>query len=413
MRHRFGKLNRRKLFLFGGLICLCLAGILYFSQNARKSQVAKESSRPQVQTYTVEKGDMMRHISLSGQTTADAAVSIAPKYTGRIVEVYVKLGDRVKAGDILLRQDTKDLELSIKQNQAASRQARADALETESTYGANFLKAQNDFVVKKAKYDRNLYLFSIGAISQETLDEIQQEYVTSKSSYDTLLNQVTDETPASIESKRAAVEKNEYGTLALEKQLDDLILRAPRDGIIAYRAAEVGAMATAGTKVLELIDNSRMYIDCQVSENDAAALEAGIELSANIDALGNSYPGKIIFVSPSMEDSAKTYKVRIELTKVPAMKAGMFARAQMDMLLKPAILFVPQAAILQKNGQAYVFVLDEDHMAKRRKVQLGVSNDEAVEIVDGLSAGDVVALSNQEKLKDDMQVDFAEAGVKS
>jgi len=413
MRHRFSKADRKKMFLVGGIVCLLLAGVLYFSQQSRGSQTTREKNKPLVQTYTLERADMMRHISLYGQTVSDAAVSLAPKYTGRIVAVNVKLGDKVKAGDVLLVQDTKDLELSIQQNNAVSRQAEADAVEAESTYNANFLKVKNDYEIKQAKYERNQYLFSIGAISQESLDEVQQEYVTSKAAYEVLLNQMTGETPASVESKRAAVEKAAYGTKSLEKQLDDLILRAPRDGVIAYRAAEVGAIAQAGTKVLDLIDNSHLYVDCQLAEADAAALQTGMDVRVNIDAAGLSYAGKIIYVSPNMDESAKTYKVRLELESGAAVKAGMFARTQVDMLLKPAILFVPKEGILEKNGRTTVFVIDADNLAHEREVTTGVTNDASVEIIDGLSAGDCVAVSNQEKLKENMAVECDSTGERS
>lgn len=413
MRHRFTKADRKKMFLVGGIVCLLLAGVLYFSQQSRGSQTSREKNKPFVQTYTLERADMMRHIALYGQTVSDASVSLAPKYTGRIAAVNVKLGDKVKAGDVLLVQDTKDLELSIQQNNAAARQAQADAVEAESTYNANFLKVKNDYEIKQAKYERNQYLFSIGAISQERLDEVQQEYVTSQAAYEGLLNQVTGETPASVESKRAAVEKAAYGTKSLEKQLDDLILRAPRDGVIAYRAAEVGAMAQAGTKVLDLIDNSHLYVDCQLAEADAAALQTGMAVRVNVDAAGLSYAGKIIYVSPNMDESAKTYKVRLELEEGAAVKAGMFARTQVDMLLKPAILFVPKEAVLEKNGRTTVFVIDADNVAHEREVTLGVTNDASVEILDGLSDGDTIAVSNQEKLKENVEIERDSTGERS
>ena len=407
---KFRKKDRKKWFLAILVLGLLAAGLMYFLHQPKGSQTAREKNLPQIQVYTVKRGDMMRHITLSGQTVADASVSLAPKYAGRITAVNAKLGDKVKAGDILLVQDTKDLELSIRQNTAVSRQTQADALEAESVYNANFLKVQNDYAVKKAKYDRYQSLFSMGAVSQETLDSVQQEYVTSKSAYDTQLNQISGESPASVESKRAAVEKAEYGTQMLEKQLSDLILRAPRDGIISYRAAEVGALAQAGTKVFELVDNSHLYVDCQVAEGDAAALESGMDVAVSIDALGNTYPGQLVFVSPSMDDSAKTYKVRIELSDAQQIKAGMFARTQLDMLMKPAVLTVPKAAVQEKNGKLSVFVMDEEGKASKRNVRIGAANDETLEIVEGLQEGDVVAISNQEKLKEGTQAELMRAG---
>ena len=176
------KFKKKEFYIAGG-ICgalLLLIAYWYSSQQVTNSSATKNKSIPLVQTYAVSRADMMRHISLFGSTVADANVAIAPKYTGRILDVKVKLGDVVKKGDVLLIQDTGDVELSIRQNQAATKVAQANAVEVESSYDANYLRAKNAYEIEQTKYNRNQYLFSIGAISQEALDTAQQSYVASK-----------------------------------------------------------------------------------------------------------------------------------------------------------------------------------------------------------------------------------------
>lgn len=413
MRHTLSNMSRREMYIAGGICCLLLLIIAYFyflqQGNGKKAKVSK--GNPVVETYTVVRKDMMRHVSLFGQTVADANIAIAPKYTGRIMAVNVKLGDRVKTGDVLLVQDTVDLELSIRQNNAATRVAAADAIEAESTYNADYIKTKNAYGLQRTKYERNQYLFSIGAISQDTLDTLEQEYMASKSAFDALDNQVSGETPAVVESKRAAVDKSYYGTQALEKQREDLILTAPRDGVIGYRAAEVGAIASAGTKVFDIVDNTHIYVDCPLSENDAAVLKPGLDVQVSIDAMGAVYKGKIIYVSPSMDDSAKTYTARIVLDEADVnIKAGLFARTMIDILQRAQTLYVPKEAVQTKNGRTSVFVIHEDNTVEQRDIKLGLMNDETEEIIDGLAEGDLVATSNQDKLKDGIAVDLANAG---
>ena len=189
-----------------------------------------------------------------------------------------------------------------------------------------------------------------------------------------------------------------------------MYLIAPRDGVIGYRAAEVGALAAAGTKVFELVDNSHVYVDCSLSENDAAVLETGMDVDVTIDALGQSYTGKLVYVSPAMDDSAKTYTVRISLDEdKSAIKAGLFARSQIDILQRPQTLFVPKEAVINKNGRVTVFVVRPDQTVEERDVRIGLLNDTQEEIISGLADGDVVALSNQDRLKDGMTVDTTEA----
>ena len=312
-------------------------------------------------------------------------------------------------------QDTGDLDISIRQNMAVTQAAAADALEAEATYNANYLKAQGDYEVQLQKYERNQYLYSIGAISEDTLNGIKQTYLASKAAFEILENQASESAvPASVESKRLAVEKAAYGTDALRKQREDLILRAPRDGIIGYRAAETGAIATAGTKVFSLVDNSHVYIDCTISENDAAVLLPGVTVNVTIDALGQSFPGRLIYVSPSMDDAAKTYTARLELEAAQTrIKAGLFARTQVDVMQRPATLFVPKEAVVKKNGITSVFVVKEDLTVERREVKIGLLNDTMEEIIDGIQDGEVVALTNQDRLKDGSVIEVDETGAAS
>lgn len=413
MRHRFSELKRRDMYIAGGICLVLLACMVYVytGQTGKKDKVNMEKGNPLVEVYKVERADMMRHIALSGQTVADAHITLAPKYSGRITAVQAKLGDHVKAGDVLMVQDTGDLDWSIRQNQAAAQAAAADAVEAEATYNANYIKTQNAYEIERMKYERNEYLFSIGAISQETLDSVKEEYMTSKAAYEALDNQSDGSSmPASVASKQYTADKNSYAAKGLEKQREDMYLIAPRDGVIGYRAAEVGALAAAGTKVFELVDNSHVYVDCSLSENDAAVLETGMDVDVTIDALGQSYTGKLVYVSPAMDDSAKTYTVRISLDEdKSAIKAGLFARSQIDILQRPQTLFVPKEAVINKNGRVTVFVVRPDQTVEERDVRIGLLNDTQEEIISGLADGDVVALSNQDRLKDGMTVDTTEA----
>ena len=205
MRHRFSELKRRDMYIAGGICLVLLACMVYIytGQTGKKDKVNMEKGNPLVEVYKVERADMMRHIALSGQTVADAHITLAPKYSGRITAVQAKLGDHVKAGDVLMVQDTGDLDWSIRQNQAAAQAAAADAVEAEATYNANYIKTQNAYEIERMKYERNAYLFSIGAISQETLDSVKEEYMTSKAAYEALDNQSDGSSmPASVASKQ-------------------------------------------------------------------------------------------------------------------------------------------------------------------------------------------------------------------
>lgn len=412
MRHQgWSSLSYRQRALAGGVCAVLLAVALYFYFGQGKpSQQGTPPGKPVVRTAKIERQDMMRHIALSGQTVADANVPLAPKYTGRVMQVLVDLGDEVEAGQVLMIQDTGDLDISIAQNSAAAGAAWADAQEAVATYDANYIKTKNAYELELAKYKRNQYLFSIGAISQDTLDSVEQEYMASKAAFDVLANQAVEGGAASVRSKEYTAEKQDRATDALRKQREDMILRAPRAGVIGYRNVEAGAIASAGTKVLSLVDNHHVNVDCTLAEADAAILTPGMEVRVTIDALGNYYMGRLVYVSPAMDDSSKTYQVRIELDENgDTIKSGLFAHTAIDILQRKDTLFVPKEAVLSKNGRQTLFVLRDDGTVEEREVKIGLLNDEAEEIIEGLSDGETVVLSNQDKLATGTAVEVAEA----
>ena len=129
-------------------------------------------------------------------------------------------------------------------------------------------------------------------------------------------------------------------------------------------------------------------------------------VQVTIDALGTDYPGRIVYVSPAMDDTSKTYQVRIELeAAADDMKAGLFAHTDIDILQRPQTLFVPKEAVLSRNGQQILYVLKPDGKVEERAVRIGLMNDEAEEIIEGLEDGEVVVVTNQDKLKDGTAVD--------
>ena len=223
------------------------------------------------------------------------------------------------------------------------------------------------------------------------------------------LEALENQNNSSVLSKQYAAEKSQHATEALRKQRDDMILRAPRDGIIGYRNAEVGSYLNAGSKVFSLVDNSHVFVDCSISENDAAVLENGMNVNVTIDALGKNFTGKLIYVSPAMDETSKTYTARIEIDiDKNTVKAGLFARSSIDILQRKDTIFITKEAVISRNGRTFVYVLKEDNTVEERDVKIGLLNDTEEEIISGLNAGDRIVMTNQDRLKDGMNVKIAD-----
>ena len=250
--------KRAKIIIWSTVIILLLMGV-YFYTHRNQGGVKRGTSRPAVTVQTMERKDMMKRIILSGETVPKASVDISPKYSGRIAQVNVDLGDKVEAGDALLIQDTKDVSLSIAANDAGSRQAYADAVESRSSYNAGTMKAQSDYENALTTYERYETLYNEGAVSRQDRDDRYRAMMEAKSALESLTNQDMGGIPAVIASREAAAEKAQYTLDALKAQRDDMTVRAPVSGIIGYRNAEEGEWVSAGQKVLSVVDNSSLY----------------------------------------------------------------------------------------------------------------------------------------------------------
>lgn len=407
MRHSADNLNKPSMKIAAVICVLIIAVVCYFVFFKKNNELGgpRPASEPVVEVMQVEKRDMMRHVVLSGKTVADANIALAPKYNGRVVEVNANLGDFVHEGDILLVQDTGDLDISILQQEANTNAASADVITQEANFQSDYILAERNYNIIERDYERQKYLYSIGAISQGDLEDNEQIYLAAKAKLEALDNQNN----SSVLSKKYAAEKSQHATDALRKQRDDMILRAPRDGIIGYRNAEVGSYLNAGSKVFSLVDNSHVFVDCSISENDAAVLENNMLVDVSIDALGKNFKGKLIYVSPAMDETTKTYTARIELDMDKnIVKAGLFARSSIDILQRKNTIFVTKEAVISRNGRTYVYVLKDDNTVEERDVKIGLLNDNEEEIISGLNTGDRIVMTNQDRLKDGMIVKIAD-----
>ena len=397
--------SRNKLVAFGLVFLLACAGIYVISHSDRAAKSSSALTNASVQSYRAERRDMMRTISLSGQTVPLAQVDLSTKYAGNITAVYVDLGDTVEPGQVLLEQDPVDTSLQLSQNRAAWGQAAAETKSAQSQFYSDLQKAQVEYATAKMNYNRYVILKDEGAVSQKDLDTMYQALIVAKAALDNLQLQNVGDTPALIAGKQAAQAKAKYTVDSLSKQLEDLTIRAPRHGVISYRNAEAGAMAAANTKVLTITDTSGIYIDCPVAEADVAAIQPGMTVSVSVESLANTYDGTITYVSPAMDPTNKTYIVRITLSNPDnLLRGGMFAQSSLEVLQRRNTLFVPKDALVEQNGISQLYVINPDNTIAIRTVKTGLRNDNYVEILEGLSDGEQIATTNLARLRDGVSV---------
>lgn len=402
--------HKKKVYIaIGGVLLIALGAAVGLKGGMFANKTAGGINKGQqttVEALVLTRQDVTKRVVLSGQTVPEAQVDIAAKYQGRVSAVNVVLGQQVAAGDVLVVQDIGDADIAIRQNQAAYRQASADAVAATVSFQANYEKVKGDYERAAANYQRYTTLFGVGAISKEQLDTSAQQLAAAKAALDMLANQInTDSVPAAIESSQAAAAKAQQTVAASEKQRNDLVLRAPRAGIIGYRQVEPGAIVAAGQKLLSVVDNSRMYVDCQVAEQDLPIVALGMPVNVVLDSLGKTLSGTIIYISPAIDTQTQAFSLRIDLAQPGAeVKSGMFARSTLTATVKPQVLAVPNDAVVDKNGKSYVFVIGSQNVLEERVVQLGIRGDQQVEVLSGVQEGEQIAVSNLARLRGGMSV---------
>lgn len=378
-----------------------------FSLLHRPSVQRQRATKVSVHTKQITASPMYKTVSLFGQTAAIARIEIVNKYPGTILRVDKNLGDTVEPGDILLQQDLKDVELQVARAQADYKSHDASTERYDARYNSDYQKAKSEYDLKKLNFERYTQLFQKGAISKLSLDQAELAMVNAQANLKYLTDQKSiNGRPAYVAERAEQAELSHNSMLLLQNQQEDMTIRAPRKGIISYRNAEAGSYVAANTHLFTLVDNSSFYIDCLVSEYDAALLKAGETVSANLEALGKKYPGTLTFVSPDKNKDTKNYLVRITLDSTDsAIKSGMFAKSELKFLQKDKALCINRSAIFEKNGKTYAFIIDNDHKVQRKAVQLGIRNEEETEITEGLKEGDRVIIDNITRLREGTEVE--------
>jgi cobalt-zinc-cadmium efflux system membrane fusion protein len=162
---------------------------------------------------------------------------------------------------------------------------------------------------------------------------------------------------------------------------------------VVERNATVGASVGTDANLFKIIDLSQVWIDANVFEKDLQRVRPGQEVRLTVPAFPQStFTGRVIFVDNVVDPETRTVKVRTEVANPDGrLKPDMFANVQIITNVNRAAISIPQAAVLNDEGKTIVFVAEGSGYTKRQ-VQAGIQNNDRVEIVDGLNAGDKVVV---------------------
>lgn len=328
---------------------LPLAGLLLALTACHKqkpSAVSGASALPpanvRIEAVTADTNAMMEEVI--GSVRTRTRVVVEAKLSGRIEALPVGLGQRVKAGDLLVQLDVREIQAKLDQAVALRKQAARD-LERF----ANLLKQE---AVTQAEYD-------------------------------------------AVEARQRVAEA---AVIEAETMLSYAKIVAPADLVVARKLAEVGDLATPGRPLLELEDPSALRLEADVPEALIGRIQQGARLPVTAATANQPIDGTVIEVAPSADAASRTFRVKLDLPATSGLRSGQFGRVAVP-LEAAATLRVPATAVVTRGQMEIVFVAT-NQTAHLRLVKTGRRLGDRVELVSGLSAGERIVVESAAPLCD-------------
>ena len=316
---------------------------------------AAEATEPKPSlTVTVQKPtrtSLPISLQANGDISAWQEASVGAEVNGlRLASVNVNVGDVVRKGQVLAV--------------FASETTRADSLQSK----ASVMQAEASYENAKADADRARSIQDTGALSRSQVAQyLTQEKVAR----------------AQWEAAKAGLEANEV-------RLGNTKVLAPDDGIISSRAATVGSVVAPGQELFRLVRQGRMEWRAEVTPSEVGRIRVGQKAQVTA-ATGLEISGQVRAIAPSANAQTRNILVFVDLPKHNDLKSGTFAKGRFDLGQSDA-LTVPSESVVVRDGNNYVFVIDDKNKASQRKVQTGRRVGERVEVLEGLKAEESVAV---------------------
>lgn len=359
----------RKIFIIAALL-FCVPALMPLAgcDNAPDQNTKQGASEPLplVTSITVSARSSQPAHQFSGEVRGRYETALGFRVPGKIVARHVETGTRVKAGDLLMQVDPKDI-------QEAVTAARARVTAAESQY-----KLAADLLTRfKALY--------------------KQDYM-SKAEIDRYQN--------SADSARAILKQARAQLSQANNQLAYCDLRADEDGVVLDVRAEAGQVVAAGMPVVIMAKGTQREVEIFVPENQVAQFDPGSLFQVKFWALPDlMIKGRLRYVSPVADPITRTYKTRITLIDPPkTVRLGMTASASTGEPGTSGSIFIPVSAVYQTGDSPMVWVI-KGHKTTLQKVKLGqAGHGEEIQVIKGLAPGDEIVTTGVHKLSQGQKV---------
>ncbi|MFA6956104.1 MAG: efflux RND transporter periplasmic adaptor subunit [Thermoanaerobaculia bacterium] len=326
-----------------------------------------------------------------GTIRSTTIANLSAKTVGNVTQILVSEGDRVKAGQLLLTIDDRDIA-------AQQRKAGAGLDETENAIAgadAGRVAAASQAALATATYNRFVQLRERGSVSPQEFEEVEARYraaVAQKTSADRMYDQMV--------AKRSQARADADSAAAM---LSWTRITSPVDGVVTAKNADVGMQAMPGMSLLTVESTSGYRLDTTVDESRIGSIKQGGKARVTVDSTGAVIDGTIEHVSPALDPSSRSYVVKVSLPPTEGLASGMSARARIK-IGETTTISVPKSALVFQGQLTGIWGVDPEGIAHLRFVQTGRDLGERVEVLSGLGDGDRYASPATAALRDGVKI---------
>ena len=363
----------------------------------------RDAAAKPVKTEPVREETVRRGVEVVGTLAAEDEVTVSSEADGAVSRILADLGDRVKAGQVLVELDREKLQYSYDQQKAAHARALAK-------YGAasaanpppieqtpDVQRASAELVQARQAYQRAEELHKRQLVPKQALEDAEATLRAKQAGYDSSLQ--------NAKNLRADIDASEASMKLADRQLRDTAIRAPFDGYVQKRLVALGQLVKAPTPVMSLVRIDPLKVTAEIPERLAPWIKVGQDVTLFVDAYPNrSIAGRVSRISPAVNTSSRAFSFEALVPNGGGeLKPGTFARVRVETSKVDTVLTLPFTALQYRYGVNRVFVVNDERLAVR-ELKVGDRLGDRIEVVSGVKAGEQVAVTDIEKLADGLKV---------
>ena len=379
------------------------------STNSSSSNNNKNEQATPVYSQLVETKTISQKIKTSGEIKPMLGVGIIPETSGKIEEIYVDVGDFVKKGQKLaqINDETQQAQYAqakaslnvanaaIKMQEVTIESAKSSLVSAKAAVEASESQLKNLTITRK----RLEKLFSEGAVSRQDVDDIITKYDNANAAHISAQTNVKRASDAiqtalvTLEMRKAEQTQATANLNAVKVNLDKTVVDAPFDGVITARYEDPGANANMNKALFDIEQSNPVKIIGTVIEKDLYQLIAGkTNVVITVDSVVGNFKGVVTKIYPSIDNSSRTGKIEIHLDHTDnKLRTGMFAKIDVLVTTHEKAVVVPRDSLVKYDNNYLAYVVEKQgnqYIAVKRDVKVGIFDDDRVEVISGLKAGD-------------------------